>query len=158
MEGVAFAMADGYDALRAAGTTLDAVSFIGGGSKSAFWARLCANATGLRDATPRGRRGRCGTRRGAACTPAATDDTLAEVCVAPPVTETVAPDAAMVDLLAVRLAQYRRLYHAARRIRGGRLTDAARPASSSIHVNTRTRLTRPWDRLYAGRNESTTRR
>ena len=45
---------------------------------------------------------------------AATDDTLAEVCVAPPVTETVAPDAAMVDLLAVRLAQYRRLYHALR--------------------------------------------
>ena len=44
----------------------------------------------------------------------ATDDTLAEVCVAPPVTETVAPDAAMVDLLAVRLAQYRRLYHALR--------------------------------------------
>ena len=50
--------------VRAAGTTLDAVSFIGGGSKSAFWARLCANAT-HRDATPRGRRGRCarGARR-----------------------------------------------------------------------------------------------
>lgn len=50
MEGVAFAfaMADGYAALRNAGTTLDGASFIGGGSKSAFWARLCANATGSR--------------------------------------------------------------------------------------------------------------
>ncbi|WP_025992103.1 xylulokinase, partial [Burkholderia thailandensis] len=47
MEGVAFAMADGYAALRRAGTTLDDASFIGGGSKSAFWAQLCANATGL---------------------------------------------------------------------------------------------------------------
>lgn len=46
--GVALAMADGYAALRNAGTTLDGASFIGGGSKSAFWARLCASATGSR--------------------------------------------------------------------------------------------------------------
>ncbi|MCM3347492.1 FGGY-family carbohydrate kinase, partial [Cytobacillus kochii] len=93
MEGVAFAMADGYDALRAAGTTLDAVSFIGGGSKSAFWARLCANATGL--AMQRHADGAVGAALGAArlARLAATNDTLEEVCVAPPVTETVAPDA-----------------------------------------------------------------
>ena len=101
------------DALRAAGTTLDAVSFIGGGSKSAFWARLCANATRL--AMQRHADGAVGAALGAArLAQPPTDDTLAEVCVAPPVTETVAPDAAMVDLLAVRLAQYRRLYHALR--------------------------------------------
>ncbi|MET5012296.1 FGGY-family carbohydrate kinase, partial [Burkholderia pseudomallei] len=47
MEGVAFAMADGDAALRRAGTTLDDASFLGGGAKCAFWAQLCANATGL---------------------------------------------------------------------------------------------------------------
>ncbi|MBN3794456.1 FGGY-family carbohydrate kinase, partial [Burkholderia sp. Ac-20392] len=114
MEGVAFAMADGYDALRAAGTTLDAVSFIGGGSRSAFWARLCANATGL--AMRRHADGAVGAALGAArlARLAATDDTLEEVCVAPPVTETIAPDAAMVALLAGRLVRYRRLYRALR--------------------------------------------
>ncbi|WP_321888686.1 xylulokinase [Burkholderia cenocepacia] len=114
MEGVAFAMADGYDALRAAGTTLDAVSFIGGGSKSAFWAGLCANATGL--SMQRHADGAVGAALGAArlARLAATDDTLEEVCVAPPVTETVAPDPASVDLLAGRLARYRRLYRALR--------------------------------------------
>ncbi|WP_455776866.1 FGGY-family carbohydrate kinase, partial [Burkholderia stabilis] len=114
MEGVAFAMADGYDALRTAGTTLDAVSFIGGGSKSAFWARLCANATGI--AMHRHADGAVGAALGAArlARLAATDDPLATVCVAPSVTETVAPDPASADLLAGRLARYRRLYRALR--------------------------------------------
>jgi xylulokinase len=45
---------------------------------------------------------------------AATGDALAEVCVAPPVVETIAPEPASVDLLAGRLARYRRLYRALR--------------------------------------------
>ncbi|MCM3755409.1 hypothetical protein M3665_26165, partial [Bacillus licheniformis] len=75
---------------------------------------LCANATGL--AMQRHADGAVGAALGAArlARLAATNDTLEEVCVAPPVTETVAPDAGSVDLLAGRLARYRRLYRALR--------------------------------------------
>ncbi|MGV4652319.1 xylulokinase, partial [Burkholderia pseudomallei] len=92
MEGVAFAMADGYAALRRAGTTLDDASFIGGGSKSAFWAQLCANATGL--AMHRHASGAVGAALGAArlARLAATRDALDDVCVAPAIAETYRPD------------------------------------------------------------------
>ncbi|WP_186113653.1 xylulokinase [Burkholderia gladioli] len=109
MEGVAFAMADGHDALRAAGTELEAVSFIGGGSRSAFWARLCANATGI--AMHRHADGAVGAALGAArlARLAATDDALSAVCVVPPIAQTIRPDGGA-ELLAPRLARYRRLY------------------------------------------------
>ncbi|KVE36481.1 xylulokinase [Burkholderia sp. TSV86] len=112
MEGVAFAMADGYAALREAGTTLDAASFIGGGSKSALWARLCADATGI--AMHRHESGALGAALGAArlARLAATRDTIDEVCVTPAIVETIAPDPARSALLAGRLARYRRLYRA----------------------------------------------
>ena len=44
LEGVAFAFADGYDALVEAGTGIDEVSVIGGGSRSAVWGRILAAA------------------------------------------------------------------------------------------------------------------
>lgn len=114
MEGVAFAMADGYDALRAAGTTLDAVSFIGGGSKSAFWARLCANATGL--TMLRHGDGEVAAALGAArlARLASTGDALAEVCIAPQIRAEHNPEAAAQALLARRRARYRRIYRALR--------------------------------------------
>lgn len=112
MEGVAFAMADGYAALRRAGTTLDDASFIGGGSKSAFWAQLCANATGL--AMHRHASGAVGAALGAArlARLAATRDALDDVCVAPAIAETYRPDPAATGLLGERLERYRRLYRA----------------------------------------------
>ena len=39
LEGVAFALADGLDALEACGEPIDRLSVIGGGSRSRFWVR-----------------------------------------------------------------------------------------------------------------------
>jgi xylulokinase len=42
LEGVAFALADGQDALRAGDTAIDEVSVIGGGARSSYWGRILA--------------------------------------------------------------------------------------------------------------------
>ena len=44
LEGVAFAFADGYEALIEAGSEIDEVSVIGGGARSALWSRILAAA------------------------------------------------------------------------------------------------------------------
>jgi xylulokinase len=43
LEGVAFAMADGVDAMRAAGTSVGRLALVGGGARSAYWAQLMAD-------------------------------------------------------------------------------------------------------------------
>ncbi|MGH8780983.1 xylulokinase [Paraburkholderia sp.] len=112
MEGVAFAMADGYAALQGAGTTLEHASFIGGGSRSPFWAQLCATAMGvtMRRHMSSDVGGALGAARLARL--AATNDSIADVCTMPPVIESREPDPVMQPLLAERLARYRRLYTA----------------------------------------------
>ena len=108
MEGVAFAMADGNAALRSAGTRLQEASFVGGGSRSRFWAQLCADASGLR--VLRHDHGVAGGTLGAArlAQMAVTGLPPAQVCTRPAVQETVAPRSGTV--LDERLARYRRLY------------------------------------------------
>jgi xylulokinase len=112
MEGVAFAMADGYAALQGAGTTLDTASFIGGGSRSRFWAQLCATATGV--AMRRHQGGAVGGALGAArlARLAVTKESVAQVCTSPATIEVCAPDAAQRGLIEERLARYRRIYAA----------------------------------------------
>jgi xylulokinase len=109
MEGVAFAMADGYAALRDAGTILHDASFVGGGSRSRFWARLCADAVGL--TVLRHDHGVSGGTMGAArlALLAATGRPVAEVCTRPPVLEEIMPRPGR-GPLQERLARYRRLY------------------------------------------------
>lgn len=46
LEGVAFGMADGFDALLTAGAEIDAISVIGGGSQSSFWGQILASVIG----------------------------------------------------------------------------------------------------------------
>ena len=112
MEGVAFAMADGYAALQGAGTTLDTASFIGGGSRSRFWAKLCATATGV--AMRRHQGGDVGAALGAArlARLAVTNEDVAQVCTSPETIEVCEPDAGQRTVTEVRLARYRRLYAA----------------------------------------------
>lgn len=43
LEGIAFAFADGQEALMAAGTSIDTVSVIGGGSRSKLWGKIIAS-------------------------------------------------------------------------------------------------------------------
>jgi xylulokinase len=110
MEGVAFAMADGYAALQGAGTVLDSASLIGGGSRSRFWATLCATATGI--AMRRHQGGDVGAALGAArlARLAVTGESLSQVCVPPATVEVCEPDSRRRAEMEDRLMRYRRLY------------------------------------------------
>jgi xylulokinase len=44
IEGVAFGMADGFDAMRTAGNGINRLALVGGGARSAYWAQLMADA------------------------------------------------------------------------------------------------------------------
>lgn len=112
MEGVAFAMADGYAALQSAGTTLTHASILGGGSRSRFWAQLCASATGISMRRHEG--GEVGAALGAArlARLAVTREIPSDVCIAPRVVETSDPVQAQGQILSGRLERYRRLYRA----------------------------------------------
>ncbi len=48
LEGVAFALADGADSLRATGTRIDVLRVIGGGARSHLWGRILASTIGCR--------------------------------------------------------------------------------------------------------------
>jgi xylulokinase len=110
MEGVAFGLADGLDALRAAGTNPGALSLVGGGARSALWAQLIADA--LRAPV----RVHAGAEAGAALGAArlamlACGALEGEICTPPPVAREhhPAPDAGP---LAGRLERFRALYPA----------------------------------------------
>ncbi len=114
LEGVAFALADGTDVLRAAGAPLDRCMLVGGGARSRFWGRILADALGVALALPEG--AETGAALGAArlAILAAGAGTEAGVCTAPPVRETFVPDPAMAAAYAPRLARFRALYRAER--------------------------------------------
>lgn len=109
LEGVAFGMVDGLDALRVAGTNVDQLSFVGGGARSAYWAQLIADALNVRIVT------HVGSEAGGALGAArlawlAAGGTEAEVCRKPPVLAVYEPSAARHDDLQPRLARYREVY------------------------------------------------
>jgi xylulokinase len=114
LEGVAFAFADGRDALEQAGTRLDTLQVIGGGARSAFWGRLLASVLGRTLAYPAG--AEIGPAFGAARLGriAATGESAQEVCVPLPVERTIAPEPAVADAMAPRLRLFRELYPALR--------------------------------------------
>ena len=109
LEGVAFGMADGLAALRAAGTDVTRLSIVGGGARSRFWAQLMADALGVEivrhaDADAGGALG--AARLGRMATGAGVD----ESCPPPPITDRCTPSPQRQDLLARRLAVFRSLY------------------------------------------------
>lgn len=114
LEGVAFAFADGHDALREAGTEIDAVSVIGGGARSALWGRILAAALGRPLTWHAG--GEVGPALGAArlARLAATGERPAEVCAPPPVDRVEEPDEDLAGRLAPRLDRWRALYRVLR--------------------------------------------
>jgi xylulokinase len=111
LEGVAFGLADGHDAVHDAGGVARSVSLTGGGSQSQFWARLIASALDVPLALPAGsevgaalgaaRLGRLAAEPGA---------TIAAVCSAPPVTAVAEPVAAWQPGLRARRARFQALY------------------------------------------------
>ena len=112
MEGVAFAMRDCLEALRAAGTDLKSVDAIGGGARSRLWLAIMANVLDLpvnrlADSEVSGAMG--GALLGRM---AATGETPEMVCKTPRRMETLEPRAALRDAYAEAFARYRKLYPA----------------------------------------------
>jgi len=114
VEGVAFAFRDCLEALRAAGTTLDRVTAIGGGSRSRYWLKTIATALQLPVDIPAD--GDFGAAFGAArlgLIAAEAADPLT-VCTAPKTAATIEPDRALRDSYSTAYARYRALYPAIR--------------------------------------------
>ena len=111
MEGVAFGLADGQQALANAGTLLTHAALSGGGSRSAFWARLVASITGLQLQVPAGSElgGAFGAAR-LAMLAVRGEAALREVCTAPAAGSLHTPDERLREILLRRLERYRRLY------------------------------------------------
>lgn len=114
LEGVAFALADGQDALLDAGTRIDAITVIGGGARSHYWGRILAGALDrpLRYAAG----AELGPAFGAARLGrlAVTGEDPASVCTAPGADHVAEPESALVERYAERRAVYGRLYESLR--------------------------------------------
>jgi xylulokinase len=110
MEGVAFAFADGLQALREAGGAPSEITIIGGGSRSLLWTRILASTLGetmlVRE------RSDLGPAFGAArlARMAVTGESVEAVCPAPAVTSRVEPDESLRDQYRGRIERYRDLY------------------------------------------------
>jgi xylulokinase len=110
LEGVAFAFRDGLDALLDSGATLDTITVIGGGARSAYWGKILASALGrpliYRDG------GEVGPAYGAArlARLALGSDAIEDICTPPSIIDIVEPDERLVDRFAARQPAFRHLY------------------------------------------------
>ncbi|MEP7099246.1 MAG: xylulokinase [Burkholderiales bacterium] len=112
LEGVAFAFLDGQQALQGGGAQIDTITLVGGGSRSGPWAQVLADTLGRR--LDRRSGADVGAALGAArlARLARTRERIADVCTAPPVTDSFTPRAARTELLAKRHERFQRLYGA----------------------------------------------
>ncbi len=110
LEGVAFAFADGQDALLAAGTDIDEVTVIGGGARSRLWGEILASVLNRPLVYRSG--GELGPAFGAArlARLAVTGESPETVCMAPPVAEVVEPKDEWRGRYTEQLQTYRRVY------------------------------------------------
>ncbi|MEM5382125.1 xylulokinase [Paraburkholderia phymatum] len=109
LEGVTLALTDGLDALRAAGTEVSALSLLGGGARSNYWAQLLADS--LNTATRKHGGGETGAALGAARLGwLAAGGDPSTVLTKPPVEIEFTPNARRHAVLRERLASYRALY------------------------------------------------
>ena len=111
MEGVTFGLRDGLRALQMAGCAAHRLSLVGGGSRSAFWARQLSASLNLEIVTHGGSTagGALGAARLAAL---AVGGDIAAVCTVPQIDRVFTPDAAEQALLGPRYEQFRQLYRA----------------------------------------------
>jgi xylulokinase len=109
MEGVTFGLLDGWESLGAAPGSVQALSLVGGGARSALWAQQLASAIGVPMLTHEG--GEAGGALGAARLAwLAVGGAVSEVCTTPPVSARYEPDAAQLAELAPRRARWLKLY------------------------------------------------
>lgn len=110
LEGVAFTLADGLDALASGGERPRRLAVIGGGARSGYWGRTLAAALDVELAYLKG--GEVGPALGAArlAQLAVDGGDPAQVCAAPPVAHIVEPDPALRDRLSDKLHVFRTAY------------------------------------------------
>lgn len=115
LEGVSFAFADALDVLLEAGTRVEEISVIGGGSRSGLWGRILASVLGRPLAYREG--AEVGPALGAArlALMQVTGESRATICRAPALTELVEPARDLSDHYAGLLADYRAAYPALKR-------------------------------------------
>lgn len=116
LEGVAFGLADGLDALREAGSTIESLSVIGGGARSRHWGQILAAALQTRLIYLDG--GEVGPALGAArlAQIAVDGGDPATVCARPPISHIIEPDAALAARLAPKQARFRAAFPLIRQI------------------------------------------
>ncbi|NYZ16054.1 xylulokinase [Azospirillum sp. RWY-5-1] len=112
LEGVAFALADGKEALEEAGTRFGTLRVIGGGARSALWGRILAAALDAPLAYPAA--AEVGPAFGAArlARLAVTGEEPEAVCTPLPVSRVIEPDPELAAAMAHRRRLYRGLYGA----------------------------------------------
>jgi xylulokinase len=117
LEGVAFAFRDSLEALKTAGTKLDRVTAIGGGSRSRYWLKAIATALGIPVDVPAD--GDFGAAFGAARLGliAATGADPRAICTPPATAETIEPDRALAGAFEEAYRRYRALYPAIKGVR-----------------------------------------
>jgi len=124
LEGVAFGLADGLAALQAAGTGVNALSLVGGGARSPFWAQLIADVLGVEVRVHAG--GEAGAALGAARLGWLADGgDVATACTPPPIAQRFTPDAVRQAPLKTRLQRFRDAYQRLRTCRGPLTTPAS---------------------------------
>ena len=114
VEGVAFAFRDCLEALRDAGTQIERVTAIGGGSRSRYWLGAIATALGMPVDIPAD--GDFGAAFGAARLGliAAEDADPFAICSTPATSATIEPDDALLAAYTEAYSRYRSLYPAIR--------------------------------------------
>jgi xylulokinase len=118
LEGVAFALADGLAALRDAGTQVERLTVIGGGSRSLYWGSLIAASLEMPLDYVGG--GEVGPALGAArlAQIAVDGGAPADICRRPAVIRTLEPDRALIARLAAKKSFFRRAYPAIASLKG----------------------------------------
>lgn len=112
LEGVAFALRDNLEALKSAGTNIDRMLAVGGGSLSKYWLEVIATAMNLPIDVPKD--GDFGAAFGAARLGllAATGKDPESVCAGPEIDHTIEPNAALVPAFADAYQSYKQAYPA----------------------------------------------
>ena len=116
MEGVAFSIRDGLDALRASGTVVSEANVVGGGSRSRAWMAMLASVLDLPLHQIEGGE-QCGAFGAARLARLAlTRESVAEVCTPRRRLASFAPDPGRRDAYARQIERYRRLAEATRHV------------------------------------------
>jgi xylulokinase len=110
LEGVAFAFADGLDALIEAGAEVGQISVIGGGARSLWWGKVLSAALGRMLVYRQGSEN--GPAFGAArlARLSVTGENAGDVCAPPPIAAIVEPDARDMEILSRKRARFAHLY------------------------------------------------